>query len=83
MTLCPRLLRIVASEINNFTYTRGKTFIACISETKAHWMKRRNRCLFIFYLLAIDPIFGEIPDPSLTELSLSVGTVCTICFNYQ
>jgi hypothetical protein len=29
-------------------HTKGKPFKACISESKAHWMKGQNTCLFIF-----------------------------------
>jgi hypothetical protein len=50
-------------EYSNFyrSHSKRKTSKACISETKAHWTKGRNRYLFTFHLLSIDFIFVEIP----------------------
>jgi hypothetical protein len=50
-------------EYSNFyrSHSKRKTSKACISETKAHWTKGRNRYLFTFHLLSIDSIFVEIP----------------------
>lgn len=39
------------------THTKGRTFKAFISQTKAHWLEGWERWLFIFCILSIGPIF--------------------------
>jgi hypothetical protein len=73
-TITTQLPALTSCEVNLcYSYTKGKTFKVHISDTKAHWMKWRDRCLFISCLLYIDPIFVQVPSPKSDDLSLQVA----------